>query len=137
MATAIPLTLQLLILIGLYELAAGLALLSGRISYPAMLDDFDRSPALTFMTGFVVYAIGAIMTLVHNHWTDLPAIIVSAVSWIALIEGLLIMTMPGPLMAFARMLVGTERAFSLFAISLGIILIALGFTGRADPTALI
>ena len=44
MITAIPLTLNLLILIGLYELSTGTAGLTGQISWNAMLDEFDGSP---------------------------------------------------------------------------------------------
>lgn len=134
MTTAIPLTLQLLILIGGYELAAGLAGFIGRIDFQAMIEEFDRSPALTFMTGFIVYIIGGILVMAHSHWTDLLAIIVSAVGWIAIAEGLLIMIWPRPLLTFSRPFVERQRAVSLFAMLLGIVLILLGLTGRADPT---
>ena len=135
MTTAIPLTLHLLVLIGLYELAAGVAGLTGQINWAAMLDEFERSPALIFITGFAAYILGGVIILSHCHWTDLLAIIVSAVGWIAAIEGLLIMTVPGPLLAFSRRLVGNSRLISAFAAVFGLILILLGLTGRADPTA--
>lgn len=133
MTTAIPLTLQLLVLIGGYELAAGLAGFTGRINFKAMIDEFERSPALTFMTGFIVYIIGGILVMSHNLWTDLPAIIVSAIAWIAVAEGLLIMIWAKPLLAISRPLVERQRAVSLFAMLFGIVLILLGLTGRADP----
>ena len=92
--TAIPLTLHLAVLIGLYELAAGIVSLSGRMDWTAMLDEFERSPGLTFVTGFVCFAIGGAMILGHNHWTDPLAVIVSLVGWIVTAEGLLIMAFP-------------------------------------------
>jgi len=134
MTTTIPLTLHLLVMIGAYELAAGIAGLTGRISWPALLDEFERSPALTFITGFMVYILGAVLILVHNIWTDVPAIIVSLIGWIATAEGILIMIAPGPLLALSRPLVRSQRAISLFAVLFGIVLILLGLTGRADPT---
>jgi hypothetical protein len=137
MATAIPLTLHLMVLIGFYELAAGLAGFTGRIDWTDMLDEFERSPALTFVTGFAAFAIGAAIHLSHHHWTDLPAIIVSAIGWIAMAEGLLIMVVPGPLLNFSRGLVRNQRAISIFAMLFGIALILLGLSGRADPTALV
>ena len=73
----------------------------------AMLDEFDRSPALTFVIGFMVFAIGGTLVLVHCLWTDFLAVIVSLMGWIALAEGLLLMIMPGPLLAFSRRLVGS------------------------------
>jgi uncharacterized membrane protein len=136
MTTAIPLTLHLLVLIGLYELAAGIAGLTGRIDWRAMTDEFVRSPSLSFITGFMVFALGGVMIMNHHHWTDLLAIIVSLVGWIALVEGILMMIAAKPLLIFFRPLIGSQRAVSLFAAVVGIILIVLGLTGRADPTAL-
>jgi hypothetical protein len=132
MATAIPLTLHLLILIGLYELAAGIAGFIGRLSWAAMVEEFERSPALTFVTGFAAFAIGSAITINHHHWTDLPAIIVSAIGWLVAVEGLLIMVWAKPLLALTRPLVQSQRAVSMIAILLGILLILLGLTGHAD-----
>jgi len=136
MITAIPLTLNLLILIGLYELSAGSAGLTGQIDWRTMLDEFDRSPALTFMTGFVAYVIGAVVVLVHWIWTDPLAIIVSAVGCIVAVEGLLIMAVPGPLFAFSRRLIANQKLISMIAAICGLLLIVLGLTGHADPAAL-
>jgi hypothetical protein len=134
MTTAIPLTLHLLVLIGLYELAAGFAGFTGRIDWMAMLDEFQRSPALTFVTGFAAFAIGGALTLSHHHWTDVLAIIISAVGCIVLVEGLLIMTIGRPLLTLSRGLVGNQRLVSIFAMAFGATLILLGLIGRADPT---
>lgn len=133
MTTAIPLTLHLLVLIGVYELAAGIAGLTGTLDWPALIDEFERSPALTFVTGFIAFAIGAAINLGHHHWTDLPAIIVSAVGWIAIIEGVAIMVCPKPLLRFSRGLVRNQKLVSLLAVLIGAALILLGLTGRADP----
>jgi len=133
MTTAIPLTLHLLVLIGVYELAAGIAGLTGCIDWPKMLDEFERSPALTFVTGFAAFAVGAAINLAHHHFTDLLAIIVSAVGWIVLVEGVAIMACPKPLLRFSRGLVGNQKAISILAALLGAALILLGLTGRAGP----
>ena len=136
MTTAIPLTLQLLLLIGLYELVAGIAGLTGRIDWRAMTDEFMNSPSLSFVTGFMVFVLGGVMIMNHHHWTDLLAIFVSLVGWIALVEGIAIMLAARPLLIFFRPLIGNQRAVSLFAALVGLILIVLALTGRADPTAL-
>jgi hypothetical protein len=133
MTTAIPLTLNLLVLIGLYELAAGFAGLTGRINWITMVEEFERSPALTFVAGFVAFVFGGLIIIIHNYWTDLPAIIVSAFSWIAAIEGLLIMAWPKPLLAMTRPLVRSQHAISIFAMLFGAALIILGMTGIAEP----
>jgi hypothetical protein len=43
MTTALPLTLHLAFLIGLYDLAAGLAGFTGAITWEALLDEFEKS----------------------------------------------------------------------------------------------
>jgi hypothetical protein len=134
MTTAIPLTLHLLVLIGLYELVAGVAGLTGRIDWRAMTEEFVRSPSLSFVTGFMVFTIGGVMIMAHHHWTDILAIIVSLVGWIALLEGILMMIASKPVLIFFRPLIGSQKAISLFAIAFGLALILLGLTGRADPT---
>ena len=61
------------------------------------------------MTGFIVYVLGAVVVLIHWIWTDPLAIIVSAVGCIVAVEGLLIMTVPGPLFAFSRRLITNQK----------------------------
>jgi hypothetical protein len=136
MTTAIPLTLHLAVLIGLYEFAAGIAGLTGQISWNAMLDEFERSPALTFITGFICFVLGGVLIITHDVWTDVLAIIVSLIGWIVAVEGLLIMASPQPLLAFSRKLVPNQRAVSLIAILFGAFLIIAGLTGRADATSI-
>ena len=128
--TAIPLTLHLAILIGLYELAVGVAVLSGRMDWEAMLGEFERSPGLTFVTGFLAFAVGGTMVLVHNHWTDPLAIVVSLVGWIAAAEGLLIMVMGRSLMILSRPLVRYPKAIGAAASLFGLALILAGLTGH-------
>jgi hypothetical protein len=136
MTTAIPLTLDLLILVGLYELTAGIAGLTGQINWSEMLDEFNRSSALTFITGFIVYVLGAVVVLAHWIWTDALAIIVSAVGCILTVEGLLIMTVPAPLFALSRRLIANQKTLSVIAVLCGLLLIAAGLSGHADPAAL-
>jgi len=132
MHTLIPLTKDLLVLIGLYELAVGFAGLTGRVRWPDLIDEFDRSPALTLITGFVSFAIGGAIALAHHHWTDAPAIIVSAIGWIAIIEGVLLMAVPGHMLSFARKLVSNHKAVSLLALLFGAALILLALVTRAE-----
>jgi hypothetical protein len=136
MTTAIPLTLHLAVLIGLYDLAAGLAGFTDAIKWGAVLDEFEASPALTFVTGFMAFVIGGALILAHNIWTDPIAIIVSLIGWVALIEGLLIMVIPRPFLGFSRSLVTNQRAVSALAIIVGVLLITLGLVGHADPTSI-
>jgi len=136
MHTLIPLTRDLLFLIGVYELALGIGGLAGRFRWAELIDEFDRSPALTLVTGFVSFGIGGAIALAHHHWTDAPAIIVTAIGWIAIIEGVLLMAFPGHVLGFARKLVSNHKAISWLALLVGAALILLALVTRADATLL-
>ena len=136
MTTAVPLTLYLLVLIGAYEFTAGLAGFTGRMDWNAMIEEFERSPALTFVTGFIAFAIGGAIVIGHHHWTDVLAIIVSAIGVIAIVEGLLIMVSPKPLLLLVRPVVRGQRGISIVAMIFGAALIALGVTGNVAAGAI-
>lgn len=128
--TASITTLQLAMLIGLYELAAGFVSVTGRIDWTAMLDEFDRSPALAFVTGFVVFAIGGTMVMVHQRWSDPLAMIVSLVGWIALAEGLLMLLFARPILIHSRPLVRYPKLIGAVAMLFGAFMLLAGLIGR-------
>jgi hypothetical protein len=133
MTTAVPLTLNLAILIGLYELIAGIAGLTGRISWPALIHDFEEAPGVTFLSGAVGFMIGGTLILVHPYWNDLTSSLVSAVGWIVFAKGLLIMLAPMQLLKLSERLVVHQKLISCIAIGFGLFLIFLGVTGRISP----
>ena len=133
MNAAVQLTPNLAILIGLYELIAGIAGLTGRISWPALIQDFERTPGITFLSGAVAFMIGGTLILVHSHWTDLTSSLVSAVGWIVFVKGLLIMLAPMPLLKLSERLIVHQKLISCVAIGFGLLLILLGVTGRISP----
>jgi hypothetical protein len=84
----------------------------------------------------MTFVIGGVLILAHNIWTDPIAVIVSLIGWVALIEGLLIMVIPRPLLGLSRRLVTNQRAVSAFAIVVGALLITLSLVGDADPASI-
>ena len=137
MTTATVLTLHLAVLIGLYESAAGLAGLTNQLRWSEIVAEFDRSPALTFVTGFVAFAIGGTIVLIHNLWTDPLAIVVSLVGWAALAEGLLVLVRPSALLALARRFIRHQRAISIAALLFGTFMLVAGFAVRAEPVTVV
>ena len=93
--------------VGLYALAAGAGELRSPNTWWTMLKDFERSPALRFLTGLVTLAIGATIYLV-NPWRpgDWLAIAVSVVGGVAVAEGLLILAAGERFLHLARALIG-------------------------------
>lgn len=75
--------------------------------WAVMLKDFERSPALRFLTGLVTLALGATIYLV-NPWRpeDWLAIVVSVIGGIAIAEGLLILAAGERFLSMGRALLG-------------------------------
>lgn len=108
--------------VGLYALAAAAGELRSPNTWWTMLKDFERSPALRFLTGLVTLALGATIYLV-NPWRpdDWLAIAVSVVGGVAVAEGLLILAAGERFLHFARALIGRAgRAWAGLAALLGV-----------------
>jgi vacuolar-type H+-ATPase subunit I/STV1 len=133
--TAALLTLTLAKVYGLYMIVAGMTGLVDAARWRAIMDDFQRSPGLAYITGVIVFVLGLVLVTIHNFWGDPLAMLISLFGWIALIEGILLLAVPNGLMKLGAALVATpgrSRAFALFAVILGAVLLAAGFLGRAS-----
>jgi uncharacterized membrane protein YidH (DUF202 family) len=132
------LTLTLAKAYGLYILVTGLSGLAAPLRWKAVIDDYQRSPALTYLTAVIVLGVGLTLVSIHSLWTDPVAIIVSLVGWMALVEGVALAAFPDGLMKFGAATVATPgrtRAWAIFAVILGAALLVAGLIGRADVSA--
>jgi hypothetical protein len=114
---------------GLYALAAGVGELRSPNTWWMMLKEYERSPALRFVTGLAALAIGATVYLV-NPWVpgDWLSVAVSVIGGVAVAEGLLILASGESFLRLARALLGrASRAWAGFAILFGVgaVLVAL------------
>jgi uncharacterized protein YjeT (DUF2065 family) len=133
MHTAFPITLDLAGLLGLYMIAAGVGGLFAPERWRGIVDDFERMPGLVYIAGVFTFALGAVLVLFHNVWTDPLAVIVTLIGWAAAIEGLVLLAFPAPLFRLARDVMRHVRPFAFFTIALGAILLIAGLTGRPAP----
>jgi hypothetical protein len=131
MDTISVLTLRLAEAIGIYLAAVGIGGLIRRDRWSTLIAEFERSPALTFVTGGFAFAIGAAMFGVHHTLHDPLAAIVTIFAAAILIKGLLLVAIPDALFGLARPLAGFIRIWPIIALAIGVILFALGYTGRA------
>lgn len=116
--------------LGLYMLAAAAGEWRDPGTWNAMLAEFERSPALRFVTGFTVLAIGAAIYLA-SPWRpgDWLSVVVSVIGGLAVAEGLLIMAMGDRFLHFARTLViRFGRAWVGIAALLGIAFVLAGLS---------
>jgi len=101
------------------------------------MEDYTRSPGLTYLTAAIVFGLGLVLVTLHNLWTDPLAIIVSLIGWIVLIEGVALMALPEALLKFGAAAVAsrnTTRIWAIFALIAGMLLLFAAFTGRATVT---
>ncbi|HJT41740.1 MAG TPA: DUF2065 family protein [Sphingobium sp.] len=131
MTTISVLTLRLAEAIGLYMIVIGIGGLTAPRRWRQMMDDLERAPGLVMAMGFAVFAVGAALVLIHSIWTDPLACLVSLIGYVALIEGALLLAVPGPLLKIGRWSVHFTRAWAIVSIVLGVLLFLAGLTGRA------
>jgi len=131
MTTEHPLTLQLAVAFGAYMLAAAISGFLRPRHWRGILDAIADNDALIYLSGVFAFTVGTALVLVHNHWGDPLAIVISVIGWAALIEGLVLVAVPGPLMSLATSLIssGNQRIFEVVVLALGLALLAAGLTG--------
>jgi hypothetical protein len=131
MDTISVLTLRLAEIIGLYLIVIGIGGVAHPHRWRSIMDDLNRSPGLVITLGFAVFAVGGTLVLIHSVWTDPLAIIVSLIGYVALVEGALLLAVPGPLIRIGHWSTGFIRTWALIALALGLFLFLAGLTGRA------
>lgn len=131
MDTISILTLRLAEAMGLYMILIGIGGLANPARWRAVMDDLNRSPALVVTLGFAVFVVGVTLVMVHSIWTDPLAVIVSLISYVALIEGAVLLAVPGPLISIGHWSTGVIRIWAIVALVLGLLLFLAGLTGRA------
>ena len=105
MATAETIPAWIALFLGLYVLAACVAELRTPGSWASMIDEFERSPALRFVTGLFTFALGAVIYLV-TPWNpaDWLSILISVLGGVTLAKGLFFIAAPDRLMGMGRKL---------------------------------
>lgn len=127
------LTLTLAKAMGVYMIAAGVSGFIAPERWRLILDQLRADAALTYISGAFVFALGVAIVIAHNIWTDPLSVVVSLFGWLALIEGIVLIVMPKPLLDFSGSLLrpGSTKIFAAFSLILGAVLLLAGLFGRA------
>ena len=107
MAETAEIAAWIALFLGLYWLAAGAGELRSPNGWWMMLKEFERSPALRFVTGFVTLAFGATLYLV-TPWRpdDWLSVAISVIGGIHVAQGALILASGERVLHAARALIG-------------------------------
>lgn len=115
---------------GIYSLAASVGEWRAPGFWASMLADFERQPALRFLTGFFVLSLGAAIYLV-NPWQpgDWLAVLVTVLGGVMALEGALILAAGDRFLLFARWLISrASPAWAALSALIGVALIAVAAT---------
>ncbi len=128
-------TLHLAVLTGAYMLAAGLGGFAKPKLWLDMLENFRANPGLTYLAGVVTFVIGAVMTVLHHHWSDPVAFLVSLFGFAALVEGMIALAFPQFLLRIAEGMLQFVRPFAIATMAVGAFLLIAGLAGTAPPVS--
>lgn len=116
-------------LIGPTLVAGALAVLLNLGTWPALVEQGFRDPALIFVSGFPLFVAGLAIVRAHNRWEGSWAVLVTVVGWLALLSGLSRILFPTRLASIAVRAVHSTGVLPAVAIVLLVVGAFLSFKG--------
>lgn len=130
--TFAALTLQLARAYGIGIVIVALAALLMPARMAVVFADFERSPALAFLSALFALVLGLVLIVLHSLWTDMPAVLVSLLGWFILAKGIFLLAAPEGLLKIAAAIApGLIRLWGVLALVLGALYLAIGLGGHA------
>ncbi len=80
--------------ISLLYIATGIATFVNKNFLKNMLEDFAKSPALSFVTGFITIVLGMLIVFYHNIWRNDWTVLITLMGWLTLIKGVIVLVFP-------------------------------------------
>lgn len=117
------------VIFGVYALAAGLGMVIEPARAARVLDEFDSSPALVYVTGAFLFFLGAGILAMVDDFATVTRGITTVFAAAMIIEGLLMVAWPKPVFTLARWLLPEEdhvRGFGLVTMAFGLVIAVLG-----------
>ncbi|MDD3263177.1 MAG: hypothetical protein PHR61_05060 [Candidatus Absconditabacteria bacterium] len=108
-------------------LAIGLGTLINPSSMKKLLDDFIKSPGLTFLAAWITTIVGMIIIFSYNVWTRHRGLLVTIIGRIATIKGLSLFILPNNLMKMSINIAKKSRLITIFSFILGLVFLYIGF----------
>ena len=113
-------------IISVIYISSGIAVLIGTINFNDIVNDFEKSPALTFVAGSVGIFIGIILIGYHNIWVKNWSVLITIISWLFLIGGVIVVIIPKSL-SYYKGFFKSSRLWGIFMIIFGMVIGYFGF----------
>jgi hypothetical protein len=113
-------------ILALTYISAGIAVLSGKITFSKIAEDFERSQGLTFVSGFITLIIGMLLVHYHNIWLKDWTVLITIIGWVTLLKGFMLIAFPQSITSFKGMY-KYSRVWGIFMIAIGLLFGYFGF----------
>lgn len=116
-------------LFGLYFIIAGLMALIRYKTLRQVLDGFVENRALMFITSILTTIMGLLLVLNHNLWQSDWRVVITVISWLALIKGLVGVFIPETFIKLVKSFSSKSCyvVWAVIVIIIGLYLAAKGF----------
>ena len=113
-------------IIAVIYIAAGIGVLIGQIDFNKLAAEFSESTALTYSAGSFSIIIGMILIHHHNLWVSDWRILITIISWMFFIGGIVVVVSPKSLQFFSKYYKHSP-VWGIFMICFGLLFGYLGF----------
>ena len=113
-------------IISVIYISTGIAVLIGTINFNDIVNDFEKSSALTFVAGSVGIFIGIILIEYHNIWVNNWNVLITIISWLFLIGGVIVVIIPKSL-SYYKDIFKSSRLWGIYMIIFGMVIGYFGF----------
>jgi len=113
-------------IIAVIYIASGAAVLIGTVKISDIVKEYEKSPVLIFLSGVMAIIFGMILVNYHNVWVKNWTVLITIISWVILIEGIVVVIMPASLL-YMKNLIIESRFWGIFMIVFGSLFGYFGF----------
>lgn len=99
-----------------------------------LLADFEANPLWPWVVGAYVLVLGLVVVALHTSWSSPAAVIISALGWLMVLRGVLLLAFPAAFMAAANAVIGVGLVWRIGYIGLALAGLYLTWVGWR-PTA--
>ena len=90
-------------ILALTYISTGIAALSGKITFGKVVESFEKSSGLTFISGFITLAFGMVLITYHNVWVKSWIVLITIIGWMSLLKGFMFIIFPQAISSFKGM----------------------------------
>ena len=113
-------------IISVIYISAGIAVLIGTVNLDELVNNLEKSPALTFIAGCAGIIFGVLLVQYHNIWGKNWTVLITIISWFMLVGGILVVVFPKTLLYYKNLVTGS-RFWGIFMIIFGMLFTYFGF----------